>query len=643
MYRYIAFVWNPGSANGAPAKRCIERIAAGHSPWQWSLAHEAPGVLALHVERGHGAGTTHKLPGRTGVVLGQLFDRRCEDYSTAREISFDDAAAAALVSSGGRHLIDHYWGSYLSIIYDETAGRHYVFRDPTGTLPCYHVQQAGADIFFSHLEDCLQLAPFPLKVNRAHFTRWLMFSGVRTNETGLEDVMLLGAGERLTLSRTGRVYSRIWDPTTIASDQSLREPAEAARALRETVQHTVNAWASRYRRITHKVSGGLDSAIIAGCLAQIPSSPEMSYLNLVVDAGQDAKTVHLPGIDAKTAAKVHAIAVHGDERYYARLVAQRWGVPLIERPRQVSMDLSRLEQVPLSVFPSKYFTVLEMDDAELELIDSHGTQAFFSGQAGDSVLLVALRPLPAMDYAHMHGVSRGLWRQIVVSTGLSKESVWSVIGKAVKHGLLRRPLLGRYRLVDRPTLLTEQLSKTLREEDLQNSFAHLARRSTLAPGKRDHIKGISSDFYNYVMRAGNSADHIDPLNSQPVWETALRIPTYTMLTGGVSRGLARHAFADVLPTEIRRRQTKGTGSLFYQQVVRRNRHFLLARLEAGELVGQGFLDRRRLVDCLSADEPSITIPPTIILTYLAAETWLQRLKNSAANEYLNAQPVRAAG
>jgi asparagine synthase (glutamine-hydrolysing) len=565
------------------------------------------------------------------VVLGQLFDRRCGEYCAAREVRFDESQAATLVSSGGQYLIDRYWGCYLAILFDEAADRYHIFRDPIGTLPCYHLKLGGADIFFSHLEDCLQLAPFSLQVNRSHLTRWLLFSGVRTNQTGLEGVTQLGAGERLSLSQTGRIYTRIWDPTTIASGASLHQPAEAAEALRASVQNTVNAWASRYRRITHKVSGGLDSAIIAGCLAQAPSSPDVNYLNIVIEASEEQKVLHLPGVDPRTAAKVRAIAMHGDERHYARMVAQRWNVPLIERPRQASMDLTRLEHVPLSVCPSMYFTVVEMDDADLELIDSHGTQAFFSGQAGDSALLVALRPLPAMDHAHLHGLSRGLWRQIVASAALSKDSLWSVIGKTVKHGLLRRPLTPRLRFLDRPTLLSQELLQTLREEDFHSDFARLATQSKLPPGKQDHIKGIASAFHNYVVHAGNRADHIDPLNSQPVWETVLQIPTYTMLMGGVSRGLARHAFADVLPPEIRRRQTKGTGTLFYQQVVRRNRHFLLARLEGGLLVQQGYLDRRRLVECLTADEPSVTMPPSILLSYLAAETWLQRVTNAAAS------------
>jgi asparagine synthase (glutamine-hydrolysing) len=136
-------------------------------------------------------------------------------------------------------------------------------------------------------------------------------------------------------------------------------------------------------------------------------------------------------------------------------------------------------------------------------------------------------------------------------------------------------------------------------------------------------------YYDFVFHSGNSADHIDPLNSQPVWELMLQIPTYTVLTGGVSRGLARQAFADVLPAEIRKRQTKGNGMPFYQHVVRRNRSYLRDRLADGVLVSQGFLDRRKLMDCLAMDEPGVVIPAATLLAYLAAEIWLQRWSTRA--------------
>jgi hypothetical protein len=84
-----------------------------------------------------------------------------------------------------------------------------------------------------------------------------------------------------------------------------------------------------------------------------------------------------------------------------------------------------------------------------------------------------------------------------------------------------------------------------------------------------------------AFRSKESADHIDPCNCQPDCEFALATPTYVLLHNGVSRGLARMAFRDQLPEEIRRRQTKGTGTPFYQHVMRQNLPLLREHLLAG--------------------------------------------------------------
>jgi asparagine synthase (glutamine-hydrolysing) len=622
MYRYLAVVWNPLSVEGTRAPESLNLVKS--KPAQWSVAYEGPGILAMQAERGANAAKIYPLKRRGGAILGRLFDRQRSASSRPIDVSFGDSEAEAVVSSGGQRLVDRYWGSYFAVIYDEAANRHHVFRDPIGTLPCYHLKHAGADIFFSHIEDCVRLLPISLSISRRFLTNWLFYQTVPSDETGLENVRQLPRGERLTLSQTNAVYSRVWDPTRFAADASFHQPGEAAHALRVTVQDAVDAWASCYRRITHKLSGGLDSAIVAGCLAHSPSKPQITYFNMSADMGPGEQRYHFPGVDPATAAKLRAMLGNGDEKYFARLVAERWNTPLIEGRRDPAMDLTRLDRAPPTAAPAMYFTSLEIDDAQLELIANQGTEAFFSGQAGDSVLLATVQPLPAMDHAYLHGITGDLWRQIETSAALSKESLWSVARKTLKHGLFHRPYTGPLHVLDRPTMLNQELVRTLRQEELESSLARLAAASSLPPGKRNHIQGVVCGYYDFVFHSGNSADHIDPLNSQPVWELMLQIPTYTVLTGGVSRGLARQAFADVLPGEIRKRQTKGNGMPFYQHVVRRNRSYLRDRLADGVLVSQGFLNRRKLMDCLAMDEPGVVIPAATLLAYLAAEIWLQR-------------------
>jgi asparagine synthase (glutamine-hydrolysing) len=640
MYRYLAIVWNPINVAAA---RSLEscRTAAFKQP-QWSVAHQGAGILALHMDASRGAATAHILHRREGVVLGTLFERSRTDYSIAPQVRLDEVQSKRIIDSGGQRLIDNYWGSYLAILHDAKAHRHYVLRDPTGTLRCYHVSHGGVEIFFSHIQDCIELLPtMTWEINRRHLRNWLFLTSTPSDDTGLENVTRFPRGERLTVSPNGITRSVVWNPACFAAAEKFLRPEQAARELRSTVQNVVDAWASCYSRIVHRLSGGLDSSIVAGCLAHAASKPQLTFLNLSIQLQPGQRGGSILGGDAHTGAKLRALTMHGDERMFARQVAERWNVPLIEKQRDLDMDLRSLDQAPPSVAPPLYFTSAETDNAKLELIASHGTQVFFSGQAGDSVFLSTLQPIAAIDYAYRRRFTRDLWRQITDSSALSRDSVWSVLAKTVKHGLLRQPYTSPYRLRDRPSLMVPELVQDLRVEDLFDNLSQLAEQAPLPPGKRNHAQGLAAAYYDFIFHAGDGADDVDPLNAQPVWEVALQIPTYTLLAGGISRGLARRAFSDLLPEQIRKRQVKGSGLSFYQQLVRRNRNYLRDRLADGLLVRENYLDRDKLLACLAQDDPSVSVPPSRFLTYLAAEIWLQQWSGAKRN-VTSLQPAQMA-
>lgn len=626
MHRYVAVIWDPNNAEGVQTAQSF-KVALARSSGEWATDYDRPGAIVIHALLPARATQCYRLDAAAGVVLGRLFNRGGSD---ARRVTFDSDETRRIVGSAGQQLVDRYWGSYFAVLFDAVACNHHVFRDPVGNVPCYHLGHGSVEIFFSHVEDCVRFFPVTLGINRGFLTRWLVFSGFRSRECSLAGIAEIPGGERITLPRARFDRASLWNPARIAANPREDCPESAAKALRATVQETIDAWASCYQVITHKLSGGLDSSIVAGCLAQAPSRPSINYLNLSVDVGLGQEHLHLPGIKSQTASRIRAIAAHGDERHLARLVAERWHTPLLERRRDGAMDLSRLWQTPPSINPSMYFTSLETDDIKLELVKSLGTQAFFSGQAGDSVLLATVQPYPAIDYAHLHGIGPGLWPQLLASARLSKESLWGVLGKTFEHGLLHRPYRPPRSMLEVPSLLRAELLAELRNEDFASPLT--ASMSGLPAGKQNHIAGVHwACYYDYVFHSGRYADHVDPLNSQPVWELMLQLPTYTLLADGVSRGLARRAFADLLPAEIRRRQAKGIGTPFYQRVVRDNRRRLQEWLLDGLLVREGYLDRNKLDQYLSADEPFITVSAAQVLSYLAAEAWLQQWTARAAS------------
>lgn len=625
MFRYVALLWDPHDQ--ACERQCPRLASAAMAKAKaagWDVAFRGSASVVLQRGARPGSKEIYRLHGNRGVILGKLFARKGASTHPV-PISFDEARTRLIVDTGAQDLVDNYWGSYVAVLHDDRSGDSRVLRSPAGSMPCYRARCENVDIFFSHVDDCLQLLPVSFSTNRNYLARWLLIGRLIERQCGLDQVEDMTGGESLALSHGSVSRAVLWNPIEIARTPSLVSPSDAAEVLRSTVQTTIAAWAACYDRIVHKLSGGLDSSIVAACLARAPSRPSLSFIHMVVDVGFDKERLHLPGVERRLAAQIRASTDPGDERRFARLVAERLGKQLVEIPRQLSMDLGRLWDAPLAASPTGYFSAIEGDDAEIAFAQKHGTQAFFTGQAGDTVFFTPTQALPAIDYAFLHGLRPGLWHHVVCTSLLSQESVWRVLGKAIKYGVLRRPWRSAFSIFDTPNMLTAQLVDSLSERDFTDLWSQLAGASNLPPGKTHHACAIGgSTFHDCVFHVQRFADYVDPLNSQPIWEVMMQIPIYTVQCGGISRGLARRAFADVLPPEIRKRQAKGTGSPFYQQLIRRNRVFLRERLLDGLLVNDGYLDRRKLEAYLAADEPFVTVGALNVMCYLAAEVWLQQ-------------------
>ena len=196
---------------------------------------------------------------------------------------------------------------------------------------------------------------------------------------------------------------------------------------------------------------------------------------------------------------------------------------------------------------------------------------------------------------------------------------------ALKHGILRTPLAAAFDPTSQPHLLRDDLHTDSVHGDFMEPVTNL--RSGLCPGKQYHIIGIthSAQHYRADYRRERIAPTVHPLAAQPVFETCLRIPTYVLLTGGVSRGLARISFNDLLPSMVARRITKGSAMAYYQALVRRNMRAIRDYLLDGALVRQRLLDRAKLDAYLVDEQPFLTVQPGQLINYVACEAWLTQV------------------
>ncbi|BAL94042.1 asparagine synthase-related protein [Rubrivivax gelatinosus] len=590
MFRYVAFVWD---ATCPPRVDAAARLAQSLAP-HWQAAHRQPG-LQVHVT-GSPPGHTrvHLLRERRGVVIGTLFRRDDGGGAPLPSSGLDAAESDRIAHGGGRALVQDFWGRYVAFLCTE-GGRTRLLRDPSGALPCYLLRHEGVWIVCSWLEDALALLPATVgfAVNWPAVAAQLLIGEPGGRDTALFGVQQVAPGEAIDLAHTASAGELLWDATSFARQPLTHGPDMAVIALRETVQACASAWAGCHDRVLFRLSGGVDSSILLSCLSRGRTHTHVTCVNY------------------------HSAGADGDERRYARLAANSAGFPLVERERNTDFRLQDLLTIARTPTPGNYVGRLSAR-ADAELAAEYGSGALFTGAGGDQLFFEFGRPWPAADYLHCRGLDFGFPAAAMDAARLGRVSVWSAMAYAFRQRL--RPT----RLLDdpRPPLLGPAVPD---DRTRLQQFLHPALRDgrVLPIGKQVQTRALlhPAPFYDPFQRQA-APELVNPLLSQPLIELCLRLPTWVLTHGGRGRALARRAFADELPPEIRTRRAKGGMEELLQAVLLRNLGFAKELLLDGELARRGLLDRARLEQALSDRPTTLAAHVSQLHVYLGIEAWL---------------------
>lgn len=601
MFKYMVFAWDRNDALQARVvDQLVPRLTAESAAWYCAL--EQPGLRVFHTVKSQSAAGVCRLQGNHGVVLGALFRNAGTGETVASRVgkSLPVHESADIHASRGRKLIERYWGDYIAILSHPEAGSVSILRSPMGRLPCQYFKHAGVRIYFSWMEDCLRLKAGKFSVNWEHFATHMLDS-VPTRMTGLREVSELQAGECIDITLDGESTRTCWDPCEVASTDVLQDEHEAASALRNAVRSSVHSWASCYQSIALALSGGLDSSIVLGCLADAQPRPGIVCL-----------TEFSPGYNS-------------DEREFARIaVAHTACCRHVEQRRNLQVHLEGMLSAARCAVHQGIFRRMEVSRLQARLAEENGAGAFFYGTGGDEMFDPFSPHLSVVDYLFYRGWSTGLGHYLYEAAQSESASIWRVGREALREGLLPRRKDPIQLAASRKPLLNMEVVAGLREQFLKAQPRAVPSIHAVPPGKRAHIEGVVQvdEYYDPVGSPGD-AEPVVPLLSQPVVETALRIPTYLLSVGGLDRGLARRAFARELPPEIANRRDKGGVSEHSLEVLRRNLPFIRGLMLDGLLVQHNLLDRAKLEEALSDIPSRTTRGLSGVNQYISMEAWLR--------------------
>ena len=606
MYSYIVLTWDARDGNSERAGVAAELQRQVSSLRDFRTVCSAPGFYVAQKDGLSSACDACVLPDDGGVILGTLFSWPTVYGGAKRQLQLAPDEASRVIESRGRYLVTRFWGRYVAFVRTPMTNRCVVMRDPSGMLPCFRTSHRGVQIWFSQLEDLSPLGIPQATINWAYVERHVAAGLLKTHETGLSGVHEVLPGESCEVADTEVRRKVTWDPGVISNTEPIEDSNEAAQRLRSVTQACVDAWASAYSGVLHALSGGLDSSIVATLLGKTPSRIPVTCLNYFTTDTE------------------------GDERRYARVVAEKAGFPLIEKQRTPrSIDLRSVLNIAATPSPWIYQYAVEHAAYELEQAQQCGATAVFTGGGGDGIFYRAEAGYSVADYVHRHGITSRLPAIALNAARLEGRSLFSVLWHAYAD---RRPGARRNSAAEYANQQTLVSAATMASH---SQFLHarfeVANGVDVPPGKQMQITTTSTppSFYDQFNQP-QALERVPPLVSQPVVELCLKIPTYVLVENGWDRSLARKAFATDLPAAIVNRRGKGAIQHHVRTIFNTNLKFMREFMLDGELSRRGILDRKQMENCLSGRQSLGGTDFTEILDHVSTEAWINRQVRAGA-------------
>ena len=507
-----------------------------------------------------------------------------------------------------------YWGYYVAALRYPERSSSIVIRAPVSPLACFRAKLGGANVFFSNLDDYADLRSTPLSINWDCITAQVAGGDYLTHETAINEISSVECGESVECSPNDCSRNMLWDPRSLLKDRSIDGFPAAAQTIRDATEYGITALSASHDHVLVTLSGGLDSSIVLSALSRSPHRPRITAVNY-----------HSRGT--------------GDERRFARSMADAVGCSLVERTRNQVLDLHRFEECNRTARPVLNFSAPDTEARNVALARELNASAIFDGELGDNVFGSHPGPGALVEAVRRLGRGRRYLSTALDYAMLRKQSLWQALASARREGqsVVRSPdfsasmeMQRHYGEVIAKNLLLVSPEAKEHCKSLGNRYIHpwLRQSRFMAPGAHALLFGlitVTSTSYHSPFSHPSDPPRVSPLISQPLVETALRIPAYLHCKYARDRAVARAAFADVLPISILQRGLgKGGPTLWAKDVVERNCSFLREFLLDGILVQRRLIDRNKLETVLSSRIAKSTVIVGDIFAKLYIEAWLRK-------------------
>ena len=558
MCGIAGFVNTGGNALPQDASRVLEAMTT-------RMAHRGPdghgqllsGPAALGhrrlsiIDLSSGGQPMEHHSGRCAVTFnGEIYNyREIKAELEAKGHAFRTSSDTEVILAGwlewGPDCLDRFEGMFAFALWDGSSQTLFCARDRFGKKPFFYTLQNGTFVFASELSALALYPGLNLSVSPDTLARFLAYEYVPTPDSIYREVRKLPPSHYLLLRGGNVTVEPYWqlpgpEPTR-ASEQELCEE------LRERLTRAVK------RRLVSDVplgvflSGGIDSSIVAGLMAQL------------------APRIKTFSIGFKEASY--------DESSYARLVAKRWDTDHHERILAAEDCADLLPEIvtrfdePMadpSIAPTYLLSKITREKVTVAL-GGDGADELFAGYE-HFIGLKASRWYNALPGFVRAGVIAPLCRALPASEGyvnLRLGAATFLAGASQPEWLRIQTWLTALHPEQQRALWLAPGAGVL---DRENLYASTRRFFERAPGaaldKAAHTY-LRQFLLDYILvkvdrcTMMHSLEARAPFLDREVAEFACRLPFGFKLRGLTRKYILKKALADVLPREILTRNKRG--------------------------------------------------------------------------------------
>ena len=539
--------------------------------------------------------TILQAEGRKIVLLGDAYlsfndGRATERLPNRVDVSSHDAALA---------LLGRCWGDFVSFSVDAEGGLS-ATRSPSGVVQCYIFQDHLSVAYFSDMR--LLGADKRLSINRSYLRKVTTYSRYVGRDTGITEVSELLPGETCTLIGSVLVRRTNWSPSSLLENSYSSSFVANQADLKRVVIDCIAAQVSSHTKLSISLSGGLDSAVVLGCLRESSSERIIHGFNLFDES------------------------LESDERGYAKDVAEYNGIPLsfINLENRVNLELDTPRRETVLPAPSSSPMTDAAAEAEAEFAQQVDATAILTGIGGDAVFFKPSDGLVAADYAFDHGI-RGLGKWIVRGAVEANTTIWKVLATALWYGRGRSVLDPLWELRTEKGYLSTDDAAAFNWETLAHPWvAEIGGK--YGPAKILQVAAITdslcvfrSDAYRHLPR------RLHPIHSQPIVEACLALQCYELVPFDIDRGLVRQVFGQYIPCSVALRRSKGGATSLFSRMATTNLRAIRSFLLDGRLRSIGILDEIRIEEDVRRAASGMFDAQRRLLSCLPTEKWMREL------------------